>query len=736
MLLLLLILLELLDISLIGGDREGVVIKVDTTSIIGRVSPLIFGVNHRYHDNGTGSWDAEKYLPVEEVVENLVSSGVTMLRFPGGTVGTTYHWLDGVGPVDNRPYSISGFTGEPIPNVYGFDEHMLLVESINATTTIVVNFGSGTSLEAAAWVAYANGDTMDNRSLGVDVMGRDWGTISYWAKLREENQRRLGVKTHRYNITYWEIGNEIYGNWEYSWTHNVTRYAFGGRERFVNQTVGKHRDWREIASKSNGTPNQVFYIKYPPIIPGTQEVFVDGERWRRIEDLTLADSDDKVYELNYRNGRIRFGDGVHGRIPPSGVEIRVNYECEREGFIDFYNAMKYVDSDIKIGSCFSNLEFIEIMGDRHPCDFLIIHDYYRLKSDRDIEKLYYEAITSPLLLNLKLDHLHRYIERYAKNRVSNIEFAVTEYNIIPPIIDPTPSFGQSLTRAIYVAGMLKVFIENNVTVANIHCLISPTPSRGVWRNSPILYPPPYYTRMAASYSLELFSKHLQPNLVSIIVDGSPTYNVTYRDEKYSVPYLEALATVNEYKDKLSLLVINKHHNESIEARFEINGLSSLSSSATMYTLTAEDITTYNDPHIIEKPKRNHLYILNRDITSLPGETLVIGGINIEVNPEKTHRVDIKENIYNGIKEEFTYGFPPHSITIIEIPGVETIREDNDYIVEFYIDDESRCIDYDAPYEWLWDEPVIGKHGIKTIAHSREETISDEMRVTIINLINH
>lgn len=45
--------------------------------------------------------------------------------------------------------------------------------------------------------------------------------------------------------------------------------------------------------------------------------------WQRIEDLALAGRDAAVYQLDREAGTIRFGDGMRGRIPETGMRIRV-----------------------------------------------------------------------------------------------------------------------------------------------------------------------------------------------------------------------------------------------------------------------------------------------------------------------------------------------------------------------------------------------------------------------------
>ena len=65
---------------------------------------------------------------------------------------------------------------------------------------------SGTAEEAAAAVAFFNGDVDDDRVIGVDEEGRDWQTVGEWARLRA-----AGGHPDPARIELWEVGNEVYG---------------------------------------------------------------------------------------------------------------------------------------------------------------------------------------------------------------------------------------------------------------------------------------------------------------------------------------------------------------------------------------------------------------------------------------------------------------------------------------------------------------------------------------------
>jgi len=54
---------------------------------------------------------------------------------------------------------------------------------------------------------------------------------------------------------------------------------------------------------------------------GSDFVLIDGSPWIRSDDLSGAGAQDAVYALDPASGALRFGDGVHGRRPPSGARI-------------------------------------------------------------------------------------------------------------------------------------------------------------------------------------------------------------------------------------------------------------------------------------------------------------------------------------------------------------------------------------------------------------------------------
>lgn len=714
-----------------SAPRSKVVVSVNPSEKLGVFSRLLYGVNHRYHLNGVGCWDGRRNAPRDTVWMCALETGITFFRFPGGTVGTTYHWTDGVGPPARREKSVSGFDGRPLNNTYGFDEHMYFVESLNASTSVVVNFGSGTPEEAAAWVAYANGDPDDNRVIGRDILGRDWMTVGYWARLREENQQRMGVPPHPYNIIYWELGNEIFGSWEFSWTHSVEKYAFGGVETHLNEPVVKARNWMETSSISDGTPNQIFYVRYPPIVEGSLKLSVDGREWLPVENLSPYGPEDKVFTINWTTGEIRFGDNRNGAIPPNGSAIRVSYDCHHQGFVDFYQKMKMVDENIKVGSCFGSVKFIRLMGEEHPYDFLVIHSYHKVHAS-DPRKGYAESLVAPLILRESLETLREALERFAGDRADDVEIVVSEYNFNPQE-GSSEHFGHSLARAIYVGCMLKMFIEENVSAANLHCFTTPG-IRGRW-GSAILSPVPNVMRLPASYTLELFSRYLEPILISVNAENIPQVDVEYngRDHStsYSVSLFEVLGSRNEEGDIISLLLINKDIENAMDCELRIDGIEGEWMGAT-YTLTADNVSSFNSMEVLEKPREQSLYLNNMRLLPFPVD-FIIGSLDVEVDPTRMYAVSIEEEYLGEVGGLIQLSLPPHSITVLRL-SKESAPQPLRRIcrVEFYWDGELKYVDTEESYMWSLDFTEFGIHTLKILVVANCSKISIERTLLIVN----
>jgi alpha-N-arabinofuranosidase len=145
-------------------------IIVDAGDVPGRIPRTVLGTN-------AAMWDGNLHQNTD-VINKVRASGVTVMRFPGGSTSDGYHWQD---------YDPGNPSNEWSTNT---TEFIQFVRAVGAEPMFTANFGSGTAQEAADWVHFTN-------------VEHDWG------------------------VKYWEVGNEVYGSWETSWTHDATEYALG-----------------------------------------------------------------------------------------------------------------------------------------------------------------------------------------------------------------------------------------------------------------------------------------------------------------------------------------------------------------------------------------------------------------------------------------------------------------------------------------------------------------------------
>ncbi len=139
-----------------------------------------------------GSALSDEYGFRRDVLDAARALHMPLLRWPGGNFVSGYHWLDGVGPRDQRPRrtDLAWFSEES--NRFGTDEFMQYCRVLGSEPYLCVNMGTGTLDEAQAWVEYCNGTGN-----------------TYWANLRRKNGHE-----EPYKVKYWGLGNEMYGPWQ------------------------------------------------------------------------------------------------------------------------------------------------------------------------------------------------------------------------------------------------------------------------------------------------------------------------------------------------------------------------------------------------------------------------------------------------------------------------------------------------------------------------------------------
>ena len=129
-----------------------------------------------------------------DVFEKVRGLRPSFVRWPGGNVAQDYRWMWGIGPVDRRTiWTNLSWWNEPETSEFGTDEFIKFCRNLKTEPSITVNVeGRGATVEeAAAWVEYANGPA----------------TSKYGA------MRVANGNPEPFRVKYWEVGNEIWGNW-------------------------------------------------------------------------------------------------------------------------------------------------------------------------------------------------------------------------------------------------------------------------------------------------------------------------------------------------------------------------------------------------------------------------------------------------------------------------------------------------------------------------------------------
>ncbi len=167
-------------------------VTVNANSSLGTIPSTAYGVSE-------AAWDGSLLDP--SLPGLIAASGAKVMRLPGGSLSDAYHWQSNTAIAS---YAAPSNT---------FDAFMGVAQKAGVQPLVTVNYGSGTTQEAAGWVQYANkGGPGYNGPVPTYAGGSSTG--------------------HTYGIKYWEIGNEVYGDGTYgsAWElnnnpHGPTAYA-------------------------------------------------------------------------------------------------------------------------------------------------------------------------------------------------------------------------------------------------------------------------------------------------------------------------------------------------------------------------------------------------------------------------------------------------------------------------------------------------------------------------------
>lgn len=127
--------------------------RIDASRALGAVDRRIFGTNLEWFNDAGGLANPAAYPHLLDLARE---QGISVFRFPGGTLADYYDWRDGTGPADLRPERRHPTDSGKSRNRFGSPELFRLLQQTGAQALITVNAGTGTPQLAADWVAYAN----------------------------------------------------------------------------------------------------------------------------------------------------------------------------------------------------------------------------------------------------------------------------------------------------------------------------------------------------------------------------------------------------------------------------------------------------------------------------------------------------------------------------------------------------------------------------------------------------
>ncbi|MGV3323313.1 beta-N-acetylglucosaminidase domain-containing protein, partial [Streptococcus hyovaginalis] len=471
-------------------DSEDVLRTIDSSSI--------FGINHRYAFNGYGSFDPETGQIRDDFKTLFDQVDFGSFRYPGGTISNLFNWKTAIGPVEGRKDQIHGFYNNPgqggIAANFGLPELISFADQADSEIVYVYSLARGNAQDVADLMEYFNAEVGTNINGGID-----------WAAVRAQDGHPDPI-----NVRFFEIGNEMQqggatgdGQWSQQyWVQfvpgktPVEAYIDGGTAVLNRQYAVKEEDWNRTASYSDGTANQVFYMRYanvnpkmldtsgnivddPDFVavnPGSVQVFVNGmDDWSEVSNFDNSRATDKHYVIDYSTGFIHFGDGVHGQIPGRNQQITVSYSVEKDGFNaisqSLKDTMKAIDEaegenrEANVYTSFESSGFIDLMRSRDTEDLydgMTIHPYSGTVSGGSNTAVFYDNAMKKAE-DVGIQHVQDYVNMLPEGKVPVIsEFGIFR-NTEPQV--------RSLTGALYTAKVMMSYVTLGSPYIQRHTLV-------------------------------------------------------------------------------------------------------------------------------------------------------------------------------------------------------------------------------------------------------------------------
>lgn len=251
------------------------IITVRCEKDIGKVNKKVFGSAFRTYelkkwprqryvnaDYGTGVWDPKHKKAIKEVIELAKSAGLSIIRFAGD------NWKDAIGK--KREHFL-----------FGIDEYMSLIKDIQAEPLFLINYYDGDEQNAANFVEYLN-----LPSNGANP----------WAQEREKNGH-----IEPYGVKYFEFGNEVWSENVSPEEYANSYLSFQKAMKKVDPSIQlgaviATSDWnRKLLEVAGDKVDFMIFHTYPPH-PNNRHIKMMGNRNKGFKiALALPMVDDDMY---------------------------------------------------------------------------------------------------------------------------------------------------------------------------------------------------------------------------------------------------------------------------------------------------------------------------------------------------------------------------------------------------------------------------------------------------------
>lgn len=603
-------------ISAVEAYKKTVIIsiEVDTSKKLRDIPDAMFGINHRYHNDGYSSWNAQEGKIEEEFQQYVKEASFGSIRYPGGTVSNLYDWKRAIGPLEDRKKTIHGNLLSPITPNFGVDEAMgWIYDDLDAEAVWVYAMGQGSAEDAADLFEYLNAPADG------DATNPNGGTD--WAEVRAANGH-----PEPYGVTRFEIGNEM-GLWGQNYwlsgggssDYNAMARAYvnGGEMAFTKQNTVQEEDWRDAAANSDGSPNQVRYARFDPVVPQSASVYVNNVEWRIVPSLEEC-GNEAVCEFDEKTGRITFGDGVHGSIPPSGQAIKITYLTMQDGFVAYYDRLKEIAKELGmevfVYSCMERPAAItELKNAGNKYDGAVIHPYSETSGSgggyiniSETDPLFYEK-----LLGRSLEHNISRVEELIASMGEGKVPVVSEFGIYRH----NSAFIRSIGHAIYIANEMIDYIGLGTPYLNKHCLVDyPYQSDDLGTGSQCVIQAVYdengalrFVSTPSAKAFSIFNNMTGNEQVGQTLRGNETYyTFELNGGSYEVPAIKALSTKDE-EGNVFVTAVNNRKNDPSLVEIKIDGRNLDGEQIEVWQLTSEgveDENTIAEPSLVDVEKSN------------------------------------------------------------------------------------------------------------------------------------